>query len=98
MARVSIFLRAVDQIRNPAWGLETLGHISYAQGVGPAGRPAGRPASPGCQIATFGREKFTLAMYFSPKKLFWGPNASKPLNSDRSRLELSNGVVESLIR
>ena len=42
----------------------------------PAGLPTSLPAYPGCQIATIGREQFTFAKDCSPKKLFWGQNAS----------------------
>ena len=64
-----------------------LGAELYSRGGGVwAGRPAGRPAGwPGSQPAVKLRPSVVNKITFATIR----PNASKPSNSDRSRLELS---------
>ena len=54
----------------------------------PVGQPAGQPL-PAVKLRPSVVKNSRLQRIFHKKKLFWGPNASKPSNSDRSRLEIS---------
>ena len=72
-----------------------------------AGQPAGRPArqaSFGAILTKIPCQNFARCIFFEKVTLLHflaqnlGQNRPKPLKSKRSRRELSNGVVESLIR